>query len=166
MPTGDGDDVVSDHMVRKMIAERARPVNWSMRAIHFVRSRSPLCTIRTNGFREPPKTRRIPMHLFRPYRAAKAARVSPRLDAVARSQIAEQRRSSKWRVPAARGSALDGTHLHRTAARVGQVLQIFRNDAKSILASSSIETSGSELWEDRLASGRITNYGDNDRLAS
>jgi len=114
-----------------------------------------------NGFREPPEPSRYSEAFLIRYRAAQTARVA-RLDAIARSQIAEQRRFQAL----ARADGFDDRSLtERTLisrrAMSGRFLQIFRTDANPSTLDLSIEPSDRSLGSINSLRPDLTNYVDN-----
>jgi pimeloyl-ACP methyl ester carboxylesterase len=114
-----------------------------------------------NGFREPPEPSHYSEAFLIRYRAAQAARVA-RIDAIARSQIAEQRRFQAM----TRADGFDHRPLaERTfisrRAMAGRFLQIFRNDANPSMLDLSIEPSDRSLGTIVSLRPDLSNYGDN-----
>jgi pimeloyl-ACP methyl ester carboxylesterase len=114
-----------------------------------------------NGFGEPPAQSHYSAGFLTRYRAAQVARVA-RLDAIARSQLAEQRRfqamarddSFEKLPPAERG------FISRRAMS-GRFLQIFRTDANPSTLDLSIEPSERSLGSINSLRPDLTNYVDN-----
>lgn len=114
-----------------------------------------------NGFREPPEPSRYSEEFMTRYRAAQIARVA-RIDAIARSQLAEQRRFQGI----ARSDTFDGRSvaerlLISRRAMCGRFLQIFRTDANPSTLDLSIEPSDRSLGSINSLRPDLTNYADN-----
>ena len=114
-----------------------------------------------NGFREPPEPSRYSEEFMIRYRAAQIARVA-RIDAIARSQLAEQRRFQAI----ARSDTFDGRSLAERLpisrrAMCGRFLQIFRTDANPSTLDLSIEPSDRSLGSINSLRPDLTNYVDN-----
>jgi pimeloyl-ACP methyl ester carboxylesterase len=114
-----------------------------------------------NGFREPPEPSHYSEAFMIRYRAAQIARVA-RIDAIARSQLAEQRRFQAM----ARADTFDALPLtERTfisrRAMSGRFLQIFRTDANPSTLDLSIDPSDRSLGSINSLRPDHTNYADN-----
>jgi pimeloyl-ACP methyl ester carboxylesterase len=114
-----------------------------------------------NGFREPPEQSRYAPEFLTRYRAAQAARVA-RIDAIARSLIAEQRRFQAM----ARADGFDALPLSERSfigrrAMSGRFLQIFRTDANPAGLDLSIEPSDRTLGSINSLRPDLSCYVDN-----
>ena len=114
-----------------------------------------------NGFREPPEPSRYSEAFLIRYRAAQTARVA-RIDAIARSQIAEQRRFQAM----ARADGFDDRPLTERIlisrrAVAGRFLQIFRTDANPSMLDLSIEPTDRSVGTIVSLRPDLSNYADN-----
>jgi hypothetical protein len=114
-----------------------------------------------NGFREPPERSQYSEAFLARYRAAQTARVA-RIDAIARSQIAEQRRfQAMTRAGGFKELALTERTFVSRRAMSGRFLQIFRTDANPSTLDLSIEPSDRSLGSINSLRPDLTNYTDN-----
>jgi pimeloyl-ACP methyl ester carboxylesterase len=114
-----------------------------------------------NGFREPPEPSHYSEAFLVRYRAAQAARVA-RIDAVARSQIAEQRRFQEMaRADGFSDLPLRERTLISQRAVAGRFLQIFRTDANPSMLDLSIEPSDRSVGTIVSLRPDLSNYVDN-----
>ena len=114
-----------------------------------------------NGFREPPGQSHYSAAFITRYRAAQIARVA-RIDAIARSLLAEQRRfQAMTRTDTFKTLPLaERTFVSRRAVS-GRFLQIFRTDANPSTLDLSIEPSDRSLGSINSLRPDLTNYMDN-----
>lgn len=114
-----------------------------------------------NGFREPPEPSHYPDSFLTRYRAAQVARVA-RIDAIARSQLAEQRRfQAMMRADTFQSLPQAERTLISRRAMSGRFLQIFRTDANPSTLDLSIEPSERSLGSINSLRPDLTNYADN-----
>ena len=114
-----------------------------------------------NGFREPPERSQYSEAFLARYRAAQTARVA-RIDAIARSQIAEQRRfQAMTRADDFKDLTLTERTFVSRRAMSGRFLQIFRTDANPSTLDLSIEPSDRSLGSINSLRPDLTNYTDN-----
>jgi pimeloyl-ACP methyl ester carboxylesterase len=114
-----------------------------------------------NGFREPPEQSHYSEAFMTRYRAAQVARVA-RIDAIARSQLAEQRRFQEMN----RAGTFEHLPLAERIfigrrAMSGKFLQIFRTDANPSTLDLSMEPSDRSLGSINSLRPDLTNYADN-----
>jgi len=114
-----------------------------------------------NGFREPPEPSHYSGAFLARYRAAQMVRVA-RIDGIARSQIAEQRRFQDMaRADGFKELALRQRTLIGQRAVAGRFLQIFRTDANPSMLDLSIEPSNRSLGTIVSLRPDLSNYVDN-----
>jgi pimeloyl-ACP methyl ester carboxylesterase len=114
-----------------------------------------------NGFREPPDQSHYSEAFIARYRAAQVARVA-RIDAIARSQLAEQRRfQAMTRADAFNDLAPAQRIFISRRAMSGRFLQIFRTDANPSTLDLSMEPSDRSLGSINSLRPDLTNYMDN-----
>jgi pimeloyl-ACP methyl ester carboxylesterase len=114
-----------------------------------------------NGFREPPEQSRYSEAFMTRYRAAQVARVA-RIDAIARSQLGDQRRFQAM----VRADTFDKLPLAQRSfigrrAMSSRFLQTFRTDANPSMLDLSIEPSDRSLGSINSLRPDLTNYADN-----
>jgi hypothetical protein len=114
-----------------------------------------------NGFCEPPGQSHYSEAFLTRYRAAQVARVA-RIDAIARSQLAEQRRfQAMTRADAFKNLPVGERIFISRRAMSGRFLQIFRTDANPSTLDLSIEPSERSLGSINSLRPDLTNYVDN-----
>jgi pimeloyl-ACP methyl ester carboxylesterase len=114
-----------------------------------------------NGFREPPEHSQYSEAFMSRYRAAQIARVA-RIDAIARSQLAEQRRfQAMTRTDTFKNLPLAERTFISRRAMSGRFLQIFRTDANPSTLDLSIDPSDRSLGSINSLRPDLTNYVDN-----
>ena len=114
-----------------------------------------------NGFCEPPAQSHYSEAFITRYRAAQVARVA-RIDAIARSQLAEQRRfQAMMRADQFETLAPAERSFISRRAMSGRFLQIFRTDANPSTLDLSIEPSERSLGSINSLRPDLTNYVDN-----
>jgi pimeloyl-ACP methyl ester carboxylesterase len=114
-----------------------------------------------NGFCEPPGQSHYSEAFLARYRAAQVARVT-RIDAIARSQLAEQRRfQAMARADTFKNLPLAERNFIGRRAMSGKFLQIFRTDANPSTLDLAIEPSDRSLGSINSLRPDLTNYVDN-----
>ena len=114
-----------------------------------------------NGFCEPPAQSHYSEAFLTRYRAAQVARVA-RIDAIARSQLAEQRRyQAMTRADSFKNLPLAERTFISRRAMSGRFLQIFRTDANPSTLDLSIDPSERSLGSINSLRPDLTNYADN-----
>jgi pimeloyl-ACP methyl ester carboxylesterase len=114
-----------------------------------------------NGFCEPPAQSHYAEAFLTRYRAAQVARVA-RIDAIARSQLAEQRRfQAMTRAEPFKSLPLEARTFVSRRAVSGRFLQIFRTDANPSTLDLSIDPSERSLGSINSLRPDLTNYVDN-----
>jgi pimeloyl-ACP methyl ester carboxylesterase len=114
-----------------------------------------------NGFREPPEQSHYSEAFIARYRAAQVARVT-RIDAIARSELAEQRRFQAMNRAEAFNDLPPAERIFISRRAVsGRFLQIFRTDANPSTLDLSIEPSDRSLGSINSLRPDLTNYMDN-----